>query len=359
LTGDRRNLLQKNPIDYKNSGVDTQAGDDLVDWLHDSDANNSLLTQQHSSENLNLQKKLQNRVVSGIGGFAALFNAQFDDIKNPLLVSCTDGVGTKVKLASYFNDYSMVGYDLVAMCANDLICTGGRPLFFLDYYASGKLNLDNAKQFLSSVKNACIESEMILIGGETAEMPGVYHANDFDCAGFSVGVVDRDQVWGADRVQAGDHIIALKSSGFHSNGYSLIRKIFDGQYDKYKDWLMQPTRLYVHAATEIKKEFKVNAACHITGGGIENIPRVLPEKFKVVLEAWKMPECFRFVQEKSGMSTLEMLKTLNCGVGFMFIVDPKDSNKICDKLNQIGYENSLIGKVCVKASKDEASVEFK
>jgi phosphoribosylformylglycinamidine cyclo-ligase len=329
----------------------------LIDWLNE-EQNTDPLKPQESNNNLEIQKKLKSRVVSGIGGFAALFNAQFDDIKNPLLVSCTDGVGTKVKLASYFNDYSTVGYDLVAMCANDLICTGGRPLFFLDYYASGKLNLNHAKQFLTSVKNACLESHMVLIGGETAEMPGVYQENDFDCAGFSVGVVDRDQTWGADRVSDGDVLIGLASSGFHSNGYSLLRKVFENEFDKYREWLMQPTRLYVEAAVELKKQFQIKAACHITGGGIDNIPRVLPAHLKAVLKKWEMPECFKYVQDKSGMTTDQMLRTLNCGQGFLFIVQPQDVSKIMQKLTDLGFKNSLLGEVQTKTNKNEDSIEF-
>ncbi len=347
-------------MDYKKSGVNVQAGDDLVDWLNEEqnetqNQTENILINQKNNE---IQKKLKNRVVSGIGGFAALFNAQFDDIKKPLLVSCTDGVGTKVKIASYFNDYSTVGYDLVAMCANDLICTGGRPLFFLDYYASGKLNLTNAKQFLTSVKNACTESQMILIGGETAEMPGVYHENDFDCAGFSVGIVDQEKTWGADKVSDGDMIIGLASSGFHSNGYSLLRKVFENDFDKYREWLMKPTRLYVEAAVELNKKFQIKAACHITGGGIENIPRVLPVHLKAVLKNWIMPECFQYVQQKSGMTSDQMLRTLNCGQGFLFIVRPQDVSEIMIKLSDLGYENSLLGEIKNKIDSNEDSIEL-
>lgn len=347
-------------MDYKKSGVDVQAGDDLVDWLNEeqNETQNHSENIQTNQKNNEIQKKLKNRVVSGIGGFAALFNAQFDDIKKPLLVSCTDGVGTKVKIASYFNDYSTVGYDLVAMCANDLICTGGRPLFFLDYYASGKLNLTNAKQFLTSVKNACTESQMILIGGETAEMPGVYHENDFDCAGFSVGVVDQEKTWGADKVSDGDMIIGLASSGFHSNGYSLLRRIFENDFDKYREWLMKPTRLYVEAAVELNKKFQIKAACHITGGGIENIPRVLPNHLKAVLKNWVMPECFQYVQQKSGMTSDQMLRTLNCGQGFLFIVRPQDVSEIMRTLSDLGYENSLLGEIKNKIDSNEDSIEL-
>jgi phosphoribosylformylglycinamidine cyclo-ligase len=352
------------PMDYKKSGVDVQAGDDLVDWLHQSDDSQTYSSINSSEKKIfkphqiEIQKKLKSRVVSGIGGFAALFNAQFDDIKNPLLVSCTDGVGTKVKLASYFNDYSTVGYDLVAMCANDLICTGGRPLFFLDYYASGKLNLEHAKQFLTSVKNACTESEMILIGGETAEMPGIYQDNDFDCAGFSVGIVDQSKTWGADKVMSGDIVIGLESSGFHSNGFSLIRKVFEGQFNEYRKWLMEPTRLYVEAATILRSEFNIKAACHITGGGIENIPRVLPADLKVQLKHWNMPDCFKYVKEKSSLNQTEMLSTFNCGMGFLIIVSEAESLKILNRLKDIGYKNQILGTVLTKTNLNEASVEF-
>lgn len=339
--------LNRNPIDYKKSGVDVQAGDDLIDWLNSSSdavskdtisndaASNS--QKQFNEFRMQQQHELKNRVVSGIGGFAALFKGQFDHIKNPLLVSCTDGVGTKVKIASYFNDYSTVGYDLVAMCANDLICTGGRPLFFLDYYASGKLQLENAKSFLTCVRSACFESEMILIGGETAEMPGVYQQNDFDCAGFSVGVVDEESTWGAHRVQDGDVLIGFKSSGYHSNGFSLIRKVFDGEYENYKTWLLEPTRIYVSLIREISKYVNIHAAAHITGGGVDNIPRIVSPHLKAVIQNWKLTEPFLEVQKRSGLSKIEMLKTLNCGIGFVLCVSPdqlEPLKKICLSLNE-------------------------
>ena len=218
-------------IDYKNSGVDIQAGDQLVSWLQSSSgaASSSDSTSLSSSAKSKFNSDvpdLQNRVISGIGGFAALFDGRFSNMKKPLLVSCTDGVGTKVKLASFFKDYSTIGQDLVGMCVNDLICTGGTPLFFLDYYAVGKLKLPDAQAFLAGVRSACQKSHLVLIGGETAEMPGVYQANDFDCAGFTVGVVDEEKMWGAHKVKSGDIILGIASSGFHSNGYSLIRKVF-------------------------------------------------------------------------------------------------------------------------------------
>jgi phosphoribosylformylglycinamidine cyclo-ligase len=326
-------------IDYKKSGVDIEAGDQLVSWLQ---------TPASSEENRFKNSDIpdfKKRVVSGIGGFAALFDGKFSQMKEPLLVSCTDGVGTKVKLCSYFDDYSTVGQDLVAMCVNDLICTGGTPLFFLDYYAVGKLNLKKAQEFLTSVKEACANSHLVLIGGETAEMPGVYQEGDFDCAGFSVGVVDKEKMWGPHRVREGDAIIGIESSGYHSNGFSLIRKVFDGEYEKYKEWLLKPTQLYVEAALLLKKNFHVHAVSHITGGGIENLPRVLPENLKADVSRWELPECFKEVQKRASISDDEMRTTFNCGIGLMVILPQEEAAQATAELNQLGYKSKLLGKI--------------
>ncbi len=210
-------------IDYKQAGVDVEAGDALVDWLKAS----APARWPH-----------QDRLVAGIGGFAALFRADFKELSEPCLVSCTDGVGTKIKVAVHFDSFKEVAQDLVAMCVNDMVCCGATPLFFLDYYASGKLRLPAAKNFLAGVQAACIESNCALIGGETAEMPGVYEGNDFDCAGFSVGVVDRPKALGAHRVQAGMRLLGVSSSGFHSNGFSLLRKVFAQDMDQWREQLL-------------------------------------------------------------------------------------------------------------------------
>lgn len=327
-------------IDYKKSGVDIQTGDQLVSWL------------QNSSENSieNIKPKFasdvpdyKNRVISGIGGFAALFDGRFSQMKKPLLVSCTDGVGTKVKVASYFNDFSTVGQDLVAMCVNDLICTGGTPLFFLDYYAVGKLKLESAQAFLVGLRKACEKSHLVLIGGETAEMPGVYQTNDFDCAGFSVGVVDEEKMWGAHKVNAGDFVLGLASSGFHSNGYSLIRNVFAEEFETYKEWLMQPTALYVEATQIVKQDCDIHAAAHITGGGVENIPRVLPDNLKARLKFWKMPDCFLEVQKRAQMTDLQMLETFNCGIGFVLILPESEVKKSAEKINALGIKTQILG----------------
>jgi phosphoribosylformylglycinamidine cyclo-ligase len=332
-------------MDYKKSGVDVQAGDDLVDWLQTQDSkvkSSNSLEQDLTTFNLQSNK---NRVLEGIGGFAALFNGQFPRMQKPTLVACTDGVGTKVKLASHFNDYSSVGFDLVGMCANDLICTGGDPLFFLDYYAVGKLNLDHAKVFLTSVKKACDESEMALIGGETAEMPGVYQQNDFDCAGFSVGVVDQDLRWGAHRVQAGQCLIGVSSSGFHSNGYSLLRKIFDSEFDQYRHWLLKPTAIYVKLVKHLKTKLNIFAAAHITGGGIENIPRIIQPDQCICLKKWDLPEEFLEVMKRTQMSEIELMKTLNCGVGFVIAIDAQERDLALIEIKKFGFKSYDLGYV--------------
>jgi phosphoribosylformylglycinamidine cyclo-ligase len=292
---------------YRNSGVDIEAGDELVEWLEKNQKN----------------KLYSDRLISGIGGFASLFRIGFPEMKKPCLITCTDGVGTKVKLASHFEVYEGIGQDCVAMCVNDLICTGGKPLLFLDYYATGQLDLTAAKKFLIGVKNACEESLCLLVGGETAEMPGVYQTKDFDCAGFAVGIVDEEKTLGPQRVKAGDRLIGLASSGFHSNGYSLLRKIFAQDLKDWQEQLLEPTRLYVQVMKDLMAEVEIHAAAHITGGGIENIPRVLPEHLHWQARYWEFPEIFKEVQRRTKMSDDEMRTTLNCGVGFVLIVPEK------------------------------------
>ncbi len=297
----------------------------------------------------------QDKIVSGIGGFAALFRADFSGMKEPCLVSCTDGVGTKVKLAADQGRYHSVAQDMVAMCVNDLICCGADPLFFLDYYATGKLDLRAAKEFLAGVRQACVESHCALIGGETAEMPGVYAGKDFDCAGFSVGVVDRVEAWGAHRVNSGDKLIALPSSGFHSNGYSLLRKVFESDMAKWVDTLLVPTRLYVDVVKSLKSIGGIHAAAHITGGGMENIPRVLSKGQIAVLKPWAMPEPFKEVQRRCGMSWKQMLETLNCGIGLVLAVDGAKSDALIARAKEKGHDAFLLGEILQGDQNAEAS----
>ncbi|GIL18396.1 MAG: phosphoribosylformylglycinamidine cyclo-ligase [Oligoflexia bacterium] len=315
---------------YKESGVDVEAGDALVDWLNESNSSKSKVP--HAD-----------RIVSGIGGFASLFRIDFPEMKKPLLVTCTDGVGTKVKLASQYNRYDTVGQDCVAMCVNDLICTGGRPLMFLDYYATGKLDLKNAKDFLKGLRQACHDSDCALVGGETAEMPGVYHENDFDCAGFAVGVVDEPKAWGAHRVKSGDRLVGVSSSGFHSNGYSLLRKVFEKDMDQWIDQLLIPTALYVRLAQDLAGQVDVHAAAHITGGGMENVPRVLPPDLKWVRKNWEPPSLFQEVIRRTQISEEKLKNTLNCGIGFVFVVSAPDFEKTCSVIQKHRFKAYDLG----------------
>jgi phosphoribosylformylglycinamidine cyclo-ligase len=311
-------------ISYKKSGVDVDAGDALVDWLALEENKKPL---PHADQ-----------IVSGIGGFASLFRASFSQYKKPCLVTCTDGVGTKVKLASQFRRYDGIGQDLVAMCVNDLICTGGDPLLFLDYYATGKLDLDDAKAFLKSVREACRQSDCALVGGETAEMPGVYAQNDFDCAGFAVGVVDEEKAWGPRWVQDGDQVLGISSSGFHSNGYSLLRKVFEKDLSDWVEVLLKPTALYVKLIQELKTQIEIHAAAHITGGGIENVNRVLPAQLSWKMKTWAWPSLFHEVQKRTGLSTEEMQKTLNCGIGFVLILPASQIALASQVIQKQGYQ---------------------
>lgn len=269
-------------------------------------------------------------------------------------MTCTDGVGTKVLLAVQFESYESVAQDMVAMCVNDMITTGADPLMFLDYYATGKLDLVAAQKFLTGVKKACYESDCALVGGETAEMPGVYHGKDFDCAGFSVGIVDEDKRLGSHLVREGNVAIGISSNGFHSNGYSLLRKVFEKDLADWKDVLLKPTHLYVKFAQNLKT-VGVNAIAHITGGGIQNIPRVLPEGLGLSLKLWEFPEEFKEVQKRTGMTKQQMLETLNCGIGLVIFADSSKAEEIKKVASQFKYKTYDLGMV-VK-SKDALIIE--
>lgn len=324
-------------FNYKDSGVDIEAGDQLVEWLKKSENSRSS------------QKK---NIVEGIGGFASLFRLNTQGMKSPCLISCTDGVGTKVKLASYFKKYDTVGQDLVAMCLNDLVCCGGKPLFFLDYYATPHLELESAQQFLTGVRNACEECDCVLIGGETAEMPGVYEPGDFDCAGFAVGIVDEAEALGARKVRPDDVVIGIASSGFHSNGYSLLRKAFAPDLDKWRDLLLRPTALYVRLVNELKKKTDLHAVAHITGGGIYNVPRVLPKGVDWQLQQWPWPAEFTEVLNRTGMAKEDLLSTLNCGIGLVVIASSQDENRVKETAQSCGFASYSIGHLIQSKHKD-------
>ena len=331
-------------LSYRTAGVDVEAGDQLVDWLVESEAE---------------KRPRQNQIVSGIGGFAAVFRASFGQYKKPCLVAATDGVGTKILLAAHSGRHGAVGQDLVAMCVNDLVCSGAEPLFFLDYYATGRLEGEQAKQFLSSVRQACHSVNCALIGGETAEMPGVYQPGDFDAAGFAVGVVDEDLMLGPKDVRAGDIVLGVSSSGFHSNGYSLLRKVFAEDLDAWMDRLLTPTALYVNLVLELHRAGLIKAAAHITGGGMENIPRVLPRGLELPLQDWAWPESFVEVQDRTQMSREEMLKTLNCGVGMALVVTPENRAAVWSTIERHEFRANMLGELRTMAkSEAEAQVVY-
>ncbi len=318
-------------MDYKSAGVDIEKGDAFVDWLKEDKS----------------PGPHQDKVLDGIGGFASIFRFNFPEMKDPCLVSATDGIGTKLKLAIDLGRYETLGQDLVAMCANDLICTGAQPLFFLDYFATSKLDLDQAQPFLAGVRKACHESQMALIGGETAEMPGLYQPKDFDCAGFAVGVVDRPRILKAENVKAGDKVIGVSSSGFHSNGYSLVRKLFASPED-LKTWgerLLAPTTLYVSLAMDLLKQDLVHAMAHITGGGIHNVTRVIPKNLGLQLKSWEFPEVFKEAQSRAQINKQEMLKTFNCGVGLSLIVPPEKAESVASLIETAGFVALEVGEI--------------
>lgn len=322
-------------ISYRDAGVDVEAGDKLVDWLVDGDGTKA-------TERI---PPRADQVVSGIGGFAAVFRAQFDHMKKPCLVAATDGIGTKILLAAHARRYREVAQDLVAMCVNDLVCSGAEPLFFLDYYATSKLEPEAAKEFLTGVRAACDSVNCALIGGETAEMPGVYKPGDFDAAGFSVGVVDEEKMLGPKRVEVGDHVIGVSSSGFHSNGFSLLRKLFEEDLDQWLEKLLRPTALYVNLVLELARQEKIKAVAHITGGGMENLPRVLPKGTEVKLVDWAWPDEFIEVQDRSALSREEMLKTLNCGVGLAIVCSPAEIVLVEATIAKHGHRAIPLGRV--------------
>ena len=324
-------------LDYRSAGVDIEAGNSLV------------------SEIANITKGTSRpEVLSSLGGFGALCEIP-KNYKHPVLVSATDGVGTKLKLATTLKKHNTIGIDLVAMCVNDLIVCGAEPLFFLDYYASGKLDIDVAKSVVEGIGEGCIMAGCALIGGETAEMPGMYSEGDYDLAGFAVGIVEKDLIIDQSRVSSNDVLIGIHSSGPHSNGYSLIRKIleinktdlsqsFDGTTLGEK--LLCPTRIYVDLIKRISDKIQINAIAHITGGGlIENLPRVIPNHLKANIElaSWEQPPIFSWLQEKGNINSIEMHKTFNCGIGMVISVHQNDAEKAIDILNEKQANASLIG----------------
>jgi phosphoribosylformylglycinamidine cyclo-ligase len=330
----------KQSLSYRDAGVDIDAGNSLIDRIKP-------------------YTKATHRpgVLGGLGGFGALFELPLEQYKKPVLVSGTDGVGTKLKLALLTGKHDTIGIDLVAMCVNDLVVAGAEPLFFLDYYATGKLDLDTASDVIKGISEGCKLAGCALTGGETAEMPGMYEGEDYDLAGFSVGIVEKDQIIDGSKVKTGDVLLGLASSGPHSNGYSLIRKVievagadlneaFDGSTLGHR--LLEPTRIYVKSLLALAKNVDIHSLSHITGGGLlENLPRVMPANTTAKIDAgsWNRPKVFDWLQEQGNIEASEMYRTFNCGIGMVVIVSPEDKDKAIDILQQRGEKVFTLGTI--------------
>jgi len=327
----RRELMS---LTYKDSGVDVEAGQKQVRLIKD------------------IVKKTHNKdVLSSIGGFAGLFKLDMEELENPVLVSGTDGVGTKLKLAFMMDQHKTIGEDCVAMCVNDILCQGAKPLFFLDYIATGKLIPEKMAELVEGVANGCKKAGAALIGGETAEMPGFYKENEYDMAGFAVGVVDESKLIDGSRIRTGDRLIGLKSSGLHSNGYSLVREIvFNKMKLKPEDYieelastigeeLLRPTRIYTRPIYGLVEKFDIKGICHITGGGFyENIPRMLKDGLvaEVTTRNIEVPKIFSLLQKWGNINREEMYKTFNMGVGMVLVVSPEEEDRLKEYLKELG-----------------------
>jgi phosphoribosylformylglycinamidine cyclo-ligase len=333
-------MTERAPVTYRDAGVDIDAGEELVERIKPR-----------------VRRSLRPEVLGGIGGFGALVEIPLDRYRKPVLVSGTDGVGTKLRLAIDTGRHDTVGIDLVAMCANDVVVQGAEPLFFLDYFATGKLDVDVGERVIAGIVEGCVQAGCALVGGETAEMPGMYHGEDYDLAGFCVGVVEKESVIDGSRTRAGDAVLGLPSSGPHANGFSLIRKILrtasaDLQADldgiPLIDRLMAPTRIYVKPLLNLMGQLSVHGLAHITGGGlIDNIPRVIPAGLEVSLEraAWRRDAAFDWLQQQGNVSDAEMVRVFNCGIGMTVQVAAGDADRAIGILHAAGQEALLIGEV--------------
>ena len=332
-----KEIIENDP--YKLAGVDIDQGNKLIEQIKNDVA---------STQNAN--------VLGNIGGFAGMYKLG-KEFKNPILVACTDGVGTKVALAQQYKNLKGIGQDLVAMCVNDLIVCGAKPLFFLDYYASSKLNVDEASNVIKGIAKACIDSGCALLGGETAEMPGHYVDNNFDLAGFSVGCVEEEQIIKNKHVNKNDILIGIGSSGPHSNGYSLIRKIIDktkidrSELKKIIDQVLKPTLLYPKLILSLISEFNIKSISHITGGGLtENLPRSIPSDLcaEININSWDLPFIFKWLQENGEINDDNMFRVFNCGIGMVLVVKENQASDISKKITNMNFENFIIGKISEK-----------
>ncbi|TAN71364.1 MAG: phosphoribosylformylglycinamidine cyclo-ligase [Methylobacter sp.] len=337
-------------LNYKSAGVDIEAGNALVERIKPIAARTRTAG-----------------VMAGLGGFGSMFELPLDRYQQPILVSGTDGVGTKLKLANELGIHDSIGIDLVAMCVNDIIVQGAEPLFFLDYFATGKLDVNTAASVIDGIGKGCELAGAALVGGETAEMPGMYADGEYDLAGFCVGIVEKSKVLDGSKVKVGDKLIGIASSGPHSNGYSLIRKIIAHSGSTLADTfngkalgaaLLEPTRIYVKSLLSLLDKVPVHALAHITGGGLtENLPRVLPQgtKAHIDLSSWEFPGIFKWLQEKGNVSLPDMLTTFNCGVGMIVCVAAEDEQATLETLTQLGETAFTIGELLASEGKPEVS----
>jgi len=333
-------MTERAPVTYREAGVDIDAGEELVERIKP-----------------HVRRSMRREVLGGLGGFGALVEVPLDRYRKPVLVSGTDGVGTKLRLAIDTRRHDTVGIDLVAMCVNDVVVQGAEPLFFLDYFATGKLDVDVGERLIAGIVEGCVQAGCALVGGETAEMPGMYHGEDYDLAGFCVGIVEKEAIIDGSATRAGDVVLGLPSSGPHSNGFSLIRKILhvaaadlnaplDGV--RLVDRLMAPTRIYVKPLLRLIAELPVHGLAHITGGGLlENIPRVLPDGLEVVLErkSWPRQAVFDWLQRQGQVADAEMYRVFNCGIGMTIHVAAANADRAVRILREMGAEALVIGEV--------------
>ncbi|MCQ4636186.1 phosphoribosylformylglycinamidine cyclo-ligase [Anaerovorax odorimutans] len=343
-------------LTYKDAGVDTKEGERAVSLMKD-----------------HVKRTFNENVLTGLGSFGSLFQIDVAAMKQPVLVSGTDGVGTKLKIAFLMDKHDTVGIDCVAMCVNDVLCQGAKPLFFLDYIATGKVKAEKIADIVKGIAEGCRQAGSALVGGETAEMPDFYSEGEYDMAGFSVGMVDKEKIITGDKVAEGNVIVGIASSGIHSNGYSLVRKVF---FDKMEmdvrdhveelgmslgEALLTPTKIYANACNAVLPKYEVNGIVHITGGGFfENIPRILPEGLaaKIKIGTWKVPPIFPYIKKCGNIEKTEMFSTFNMGVGMMMIVDAKDADAVVKALRGAGETADIIGQV-VKTDDDKVILEDK
>jgi phosphoribosylformylglycinamidine cyclo-ligase len=333
-------MTERAPVTYREAGVDIDAGEELVERIKP-----------------HVRRSMRREVLGGIGGFGALVEVPLDRYRKPVLVSGTDGVGTKLRLAIDTHRHDTVGIDLVAMCVNDVVVQGAEPLFFLDYFATGKLDVGMGERLIAGIVEGCVQAGCALVGGETAEMPGMYHGEDYDLAGFCVGIVEKDAIIDGSATRAGDVVLGLPSSGPHSNGFSLIRKILQVAGADLKtpldgvslvDRLMAPTRIYVKPLLRLIAQLQVHGLSHITGGGLlENIPRVLPDGLEVVLErkSWRRDAVFDWLQRQGQVADAEMYRVFNCGIGMTVHLAAGDADRAIRILREMGEEALVIGEV--------------